>query len=80
MRRGSRIISTPEAKMEIQKIIRMVAIGFLAFIGFLVLLGSYFTIDAGDMGVVPVGLTAPSASMSAGAWSGSAAIATAGIA
>jgi regulator of protease activity HflC (stomatin/prohibitin superfamily) len=35
-----------------QKIIRMAAFGFLALMGLLILMGSYFTIEAGDMGVV----------------------------
>ena len=38
--------------MDIQKIVRMVAFGFLAFIALIILTGSYFVIDAGERGVV----------------------------
>lgn len=38
--------------MEAQKMAKMIATGFLGFMAFLVFLGSYFVIDAGERGVV----------------------------
>jgi regulator of protease activity HflC (stomatin/prohibitin superfamily) len=38
--------------VDIQKVPKMVAMGFLAFVAFLIFLGSYFVIDAGERGVV----------------------------
>jgi regulator of protease activity HflC (stomatin/prohibitin superfamily) len=38
--------------MDPQKVPKMVAIGFLAFLGFLLFLTSYFVVDAGERGVV----------------------------
>jgi regulator of protease activity HflC (stomatin/prohibitin superfamily) len=38
--------------MDLQKIPKMVVTGVLAFVGFLFFMGSFFTIDAGDYGVV----------------------------
>ncbi len=38
--------------MDIQKLIKRIAFGFIAFMIFLVLVGSYFSIDAGERGIV----------------------------
>jgi len=38
--------------MEIQKLLRMAAFGFLGLMGLIVFMGSYFVIDAGERGVV----------------------------
>jgi regulator of protease activity HflC (stomatin/prohibitin superfamily) len=38
--------------VETQKILKLAAVGFLGFLGFLLLMGSYFVIDAGERGVV----------------------------
>lgn len=38
--------------MDFQKLVKRIALGFIAFMIFLVLVGSYFSIDAGERGIV----------------------------
>jgi regulator of protease activity HflC (stomatin/prohibitin superfamily) len=38
--------------MDVQKVPKMIAVGFLAFLGFLLFMSTYFVVDAGERGVV----------------------------
>jgi regulator of protease activity HflC (stomatin/prohibitin superfamily) len=38
--------------MDAQKVPKMIAVGFLAFLGFLLFMSTYFVVDAGERGVV----------------------------